>query len=103
MHGSQGMLKAAMLRGGENPARALQLVNIAEPLHPRRVDERFFGYLAFGLRNGKLNIAMDGVGDKRRAVELTFSDLCHGKVSYLEDHLRDPLVAGFLHMALMIG
>lgn len=103
VHGAQGMLKAAMFRGGEDPARALQLVNIAEPLHPGRVYKRFFRYFAFGFRNGKLNIAMDRVGDERRAAEFTFAYLCHGIALHLEDHLRDPLVAGFLHMALVIS
>ena len=67
MHGAEGMLKTAVLGGRIDPARALQLINIAQPLHPGRIDQRFLSDLAFFLRHGKLNITMDRVGDQRRA------------------------------------
>ena len=66
MHGAEGMLETAMFSGRINPAGALQLINIAQPLHPRRIDQRFFSDLALFLRYGKLNITMNRVGDQRR-------------------------------------
>ena len=35
VHGAQRMLEAAVLRGGEDPARRLQLGHAPQPLHPR--------------------------------------------------------------------
>jgi hypothetical protein len=78
MHGAEGMLKPAMLRRGKNPTGALKLIDVAQALHPWRVDERFFSNLAFFLRNGELNIAVDGIGNQRRAAVVTIDGLRHG-------------------------
>src|SRR6185503_3614436 len=82
MHGPERMLEAAMLGGWIDPARALQLVNIAEPLHPGRVDQSFFGDFALLLGHGKLNVAMDRIGDQRRAVILIVDQLAHVRISH---------------------
>jgi hypothetical protein len=39
VHGAQRMLEARMLSGGEDPPRALQLVDAAKALEPGVVDE----------------------------------------------------------------
>jgi hypothetical protein len=39
MHGPQGMLEAAMLSGRKDPAGALELLDIPQALHPRRVNQ----------------------------------------------------------------
>ena len=61
-----------MLGGRIDPARALQLINIAEPLHPRRIDQSFLSDLALCLRHRKQNITMDRVGDQRRALRIRY-------------------------------
>src|SRR5512134_3355934 len=40
VHGAQGMLETAMFRRRIDPTGALELVDVAQPLHPRRVDQR---------------------------------------------------------------
>ena len=77
MHGAEGVLKPAMFRRRINPTRALQLINIAQPLHPRRIDQRLLGHLAFFLRHGELNVAVDRVGDQRRAAVFVIDQLRH--------------------------
>src|SRR5262252_9290149 len=66
VHGAKGMLETAVFSRRINPTRTLQLINIAETLHPGRVDQRFFGNLSLPFRYGKLNIAVNRVGDQRR-------------------------------------
>ena len=46
VHGAQGMLETRMLRRGEDPPRALQLVDAAQALEPRGVDQVLLGRLA---------------------------------------------------------
>ena len=75
MHGAQGVLKPAMFRRRVNPTGALQLVYVAQPLHPWRIDQRLLGHLAFRFRDGELNVAMDRVGDQRRAAEFVIDQL----------------------------
>jgi hypothetical protein len=60
------MLKAAMFRGRVNPSGALKLVNIAQPLHPRRINQILFGNL-FGIEMGgysKGYIPVNGIGNQ---------------------------------------
>src|SRR6266511_145634 len=61
MHGAERVLKPAMLRRRIDPAGTLQLINIAQTLHPRRIDERLFSYLAFVFRHGELDVAVSWV------------------------------------------
>ena len=42
MHRPQRMHKTAVLCGRVDPARALQLKNVTEPLHPRRINQILF-------------------------------------------------------------
>ena len=97
------MLKAAMLRGGKDPTCALQLVNVAQPLHPRGVDQRFLRYLPLFFVNGKLHIAVDGIGNQRRSLIFAIDELRHSLLLHFENQLSGPLVPGFCHSALMIG
>ena len=46
MHGSQGMLEAAVFRCRIDPARALQLIDVPKTLEPGRIDEIFLGRFA---------------------------------------------------------
>ena len=66
VHGSERVLEAAVFSGGVNPAGALQLIDITQALHPRRVDQGFFSNFALLFGDGKLNVAMYRVGDQRR-------------------------------------
>src|SRR5687767_2378559 len=88
VHGAERMLKAAVLSRRVDPARALQLINIAEALHPRRVDQRFFGYFAFLRGNGKLNVTMNRIGDQRRAVIFIVDQLSHVSLLFGKPVLR---------------
>src|SRR3954465_9733424 len=54
MHGPEGVLKTAVFSGGIDPTRTLQLIDITQALHPRRIDQSLFSDLAFGLRYGEL-------------------------------------------------
>ncbi len=77
MHGAERVLKPAMLRRRIDPAGTLQLINIAQTLHPRRIDERLFSYLAFVFRHGELDVAVNWVGDQGRAAVFIIAELCH--------------------------
>lgn len=66
VHGAERVLEAAVLSGRINPAGALKLIDITQALHPRRVNQGFFGNFALLLGYGKLNVAMNRVGDQRR-------------------------------------
>ena len=46
VHRAEGVRKAAVLRGGEHPARRLELRDPPEALHPGRVDQVLLGRLA---------------------------------------------------------
>ena len=43
VHHPKAMREAAVFRGGEDPAGALQLADAAEALHPRRIEQVFLG------------------------------------------------------------
>ena len=115
VHGAEGMLKTAVLSRGIDPAGALQLIDIAQTLHPGRVDQSLFGDFAFGLGNGELDVAMDRVGDQRGAAVFMIAKLAHandrsgysnGKLPInrplnFKYHLSDPLVASLLHAAFV--
>jgi predicted metal-dependent hydrolase len=64
VHGAERVLEPRMLRSGENPPRALQLVDAAKALQPRGVDEILFGRVTRHtawptLRDAKVSI--DGI------------------------------------------
>ena len=64
MHRAEGVLKARVLGGREDPPRALQLVNPAQALHPAGVYEVLLGCLAGhpawpALRDAKVSV--DGI------------------------------------------
>jgi hypothetical protein len=110
MHSAEGVLKSAMLRRRIDPAGTLQLIDIAQPLYPRRVDERLFSHLAFVFGHGELDIAVNWVGDQSRAAVFMITELCHFRVltrgskygfSKFKYHLGGPLVAGLFHAALV--
>src|SRR6266403_4483169 len=77
VHGAKRVLKTTVLGRWVNPARALQLINIAQPLHPGRTNQRFFGDLALLLRTGNLNVAMDRISDQRRSFVFVIARLNH--------------------------
>jgi hypothetical protein len=110
VHGAEGVLKAAMLRRRIDPAGTLQLIYIAQPLYPRRIDERLFSHLAFVFGHGKLDIAVNWVGDQSRTAVFMITKLRHFLVSTrgskkgsskFKYHLGGPLVAGLFHAALV--
>src|SRR5712692_9727406 len=78
MHRAERMLKPAMLRGRVNPTRALELIDVAESLHPWRVDDLFFRHLAFSQRNRELDIMVDGIGQERCAFVFAVQRPGHG-------------------------
>src|ERR1051325_6746818 len=64
MHRAERVLKAAMLGRRIDPARALQLIDVPQALHPGRIDDRLLGYFALVERNGELDVMMDRVGEQ---------------------------------------
>src|SRR5436305_9077451 len=97
------MLKAAMLRREKDPTCSLQLVNIAQPLHPRGVDQRFLRYLPLFFGNGKLHIAVDGIGNQRRSLIFAIDELRHSLLLHFENQLSRPLIPRFYNSDLMIS
>ena len=45
VHRPEGVLEAGVLRPGEDPAGALELVDVAQPLHPPAVEDRLLAHL----------------------------------------------------------
>ena len=78
MHRAERMDEAAVLGRWIDPSRALKLIDVTQPLHPRRVNEVLLGGLRrpHGLLsdstegNGKRDVFMDGVCDERRPLVL---------------------------------
>src|SRR5215510_15147410 len=95
VHGAKRMLKAAMFGRGIDPPGALQLINVAQSLHPWGVNERFFGYLRFVERFGELNVTVDGVRDQRSSLVFAVGELRH-VFSDFKDQLCGPLIASLL-------
>jgi hypothetical protein len=58
------VLEPAVFGGWVDPPGTLKLVNLAETLHPRGVDEVLFGLLTGSARRRKRYIAMDRVAKK---------------------------------------
>ena len=77
VHGAKRVLKAAMFSRGIDPTGTLQLIDVAQSLHPWGVDERFFGYFGFVERFGELNITVDGVRDERSSLVFAVGELRH--------------------------
>src|SRR5919108_4306831 len=77
VHGAQGMLKAAVLRGWIHPASALQLVDIAQPLHPSRVDQLFLGHLPLFFWNGELNITVNRIRNQSSSLVFVIGHISH--------------------------
>lgn len=103
MHRPERMLKTTVLGGGENPSCALKLVNVAQPLHPRGINQRFFRHLPLSFGNSELYIAVYGICDQSRSFILATKIVGHRLPLDLEDKLRCPLVTGFFHAALVIS
>ena len=68
VHRAEGVLETAVFSGRINPPSALQLIDVAQALHPRRIDQGFFGNFALFFGYGKLNVTMNRIGDQRRPV-----------------------------------
>ncbi len=65
VHGPEGMLEAAVLGGGEDPARRLELRHAPEALHPGGVDQVLLGRLpGDAIRARVEDVLVDGVGDE---------------------------------------
>ena len=67
VHGAQRVLEARMLRGRENPPCALQLMDPAQPLQPRGIDEVLFRGSTSnpaGAPFGDAKVSVDGVARK---------------------------------------
>src|SRR5512143_3098873 len=97
------MLKTTVLGGGENPSCALKLVNVAQPLDPRGINQRFFRHLPLPFGNSELYVAVYRVGDQRRSFILATKIVSHRLPLDFEDELRRPLVTGFFHATLVIS
>ncbi len=69
MHGSEHVLKSGVLGTGIDPPGALKLVDAAEPLQPRVVDERLFGILAGGGPGYVGDVAVNRVAGEAFAIE----------------------------------
>ena len=64
VHCTERVLKARVLRGRKNPPRALELVDAAQPLQPRRVDQVLLGRLPGDSARaafGDAKVAVDGI------------------------------------------
>ena len=77
VHGTQGVLKTAMFSGGKDPTGTLKLINVTQPLHPGGVDECLLGHFGFVLRDGELNVAMDGISDECCSLVFAVGKLSH--------------------------
>src|SRR5438132_11667222 len=81
MHGSQGVLKTAVLRSWEDPACALQLTDIAQTLHPGRVNQILLSDLTGPSRtfhrDSKWNVLMDRIRKERQPLIVLFCHLCN--------------------------
>ena len=66
VHRAERVLETAVFSGRIYPSGALQLIDVAQALHPGRVDQGFFGNFALFFGYGKLNVTMNRVGDQRR-------------------------------------
>ncbi len=65
VHGAEGMLESAVLGGGKDPARRLELRHAAEALHPGGVDQVLLGRLpGDAIRARVEDVLVDGVGDE---------------------------------------
>src|SRR5262245_45583543 len=100
MHSTKRVLKTAMFSRRIDPAGALQLINVAQSLHPRGVDECFFGYFRFVQRYCELNVTVDGVRNQSRSLVFGVGELRH-EFSDFKDQLCGPLITGLLHSALV--
>ena len=66
VHRAERVLEAAVLGGGEDPARRLQLRDAAQPLHPRGVDDVLLGgFPGDPARPRVENVLVDGIRDER--------------------------------------
>ena len=61
VHRPEGVLEPGVFRPGEDPARALELVDVAQPLHPRAVEYRLLADFAGDKRHGELQIVVDRI------------------------------------------
>ena len=71
VHGAEGVDEPAVLGGRIDPACALELINIAEPLDPGGIDQVFFGQFRLIGRcvgNSEGDVLVNRVGNQRRAV-----------------------------------
>lgn len=82
VHGTQRVLKAAVFSRRIDPAGALKLVDIAQPLHPRRVNDRFLGGFGLVLRYGELDVTVDGIRDQRGSFVFGIAELRHGLLDF---------------------
>jgi hypothetical protein len=60
-----------MFRRGIDPAGALELVDVSQPLNPGGVDQVFLGvFMGIRLRigYGKRDVLVDGIGDESRSI-----------------------------------
>ena len=75
VHRAEAVGEAAVLRRGEHPPRALQLVDALEPLHPGVVDDVRFRDLS-GVRERDAQVPVERVGDE---VDVVVRELhgCH--------------------------
>ncbi len=68
VHRAQHVLKARMFGRGIDPPGALQLMNLAEPLHPGMIDEGLLGDLARITSGRKRDVAVHRVAEQTLAV-----------------------------------
>src|SRR5574341_242239 len=71
VHGAERMDKAAVFGRGIDPAGTLELIDVAETLHPGRVNQvlfRPFMRIRIGIGNGERDVLVDWISDERRAV-----------------------------------
>jgi hypothetical protein len=65
MHGAEGVLEPAVFRGRIDPPGALELVDLAQPLHPGSVDEVLLRPFGNGrTRRGERDIAVHGIAQQ---------------------------------------
>jgi hypothetical protein len=70
MHDTEGMLKTAVLSRGIDPARTLELMYPAEPLHPGIINDVLLRYLGefTVLRNRERYVVINGVCNQGNAL-----------------------------------
>ena len=107
MHGPQGVLETTMFSSRKHPPRTLELMNVAQTLHPWRVNEVFLSDLCSTmlrrLWHRKGDVFVNGIGKERQSL-IALARLLRGfrrherrhgsSFSHISDEAYAPFIGG---------